>query len=444
MPVVRLPSATRRHVAVLIAALMAALTLTTVASAAADKSFHATVAPGPLVAGASYGVGGRPAIILTITNTSNQAQLGSANVTVPAGILPTAVAVVPGTGEVAGQVLELRSLDLQPLESAVVHVSAQVECASNQAPYTWGFAVKQANDFNGTPGNDLVQDAPVVNTVTGICGITYAAQPRHAEKAPVAITNAIYNPAGAPVAVSVLSGDGGQIVAWWSGTITLTIGDVPAGASPILGGTLTGSAVNGVVTFAPTISASATGYSLDATASATSGTASVGTSTAALESNNFNIVDDATICAASTACEATATGPTTVARVAASSNGLNGDLVILSINDPTVPPPDCAGYGATSELIVFNVTGADGQTPAVGRSKLTTLTLAAIFVTKSASKYQVCYEDDIAPLGPALLPTCVSRNPDPLVPCVKSKALDKAKNLVIVVYSPPGDPKLRL
>ena len=231
----------------------------------------------------------------------------------------------------------------------IVNVSAEVECASNHAPYTWAFKVKQANDFNGTPGNDLAQDAAVVNTVTGTCGIVFAAQPRHAEKAPVAITNAIYNPAGPPVSVSVRSGDGLQTVGWWSGTITLAIGDIPAGASPTLGGTTTGPAINGVVTFAPTINASATGYSLVAAASATAGTPSVGTTTNGLESNSFNIVDDAMICTASAeGCEALAgVGQRTQARVRAIGNGAAGDLVILSLNDPA-ESIECAGYTESS------------------------------------------------------------------------------------------------
>ena len=89
---------------------------------------------------------------------------------------------------------------------------------------------------------------------------------------------------------------------------------------------------------------------------------------------------------------------------------------------------------------------ATGVTPST-RSKVTTLTLAAASVTKSASKYDVCYSSNLsfkdesgATVTTGLLPTCASKNPVP--PCVVSKALDKFKNLVIVVSSPAGDPKL--
>ena len=239
-----------RVLAIVVSATLAWASVAAVASAAADKSFSATATPEPLVAGASYGVSPRAAISLLITNTSNQAQLGSANVTVPAGILPTAASPTPGTANVAGQVIELRNLDLQPGEVATVSVSAQVECAANHLSYVWGFTVKQANDFNGTPGNDLAQDAPVVNSVVGNCDIVFAAQPRHAEKTPVAITSAIYDPAGPAVTVAVLDGTSLQTVSWWDGTIALTKGNDPTtGDVAVLTGGLSGSAVNGAVTF---------------------------------------------------------------------------------------------------------------------------------------------------------------------------------------------------
>ena len=50
-----------------------------------------------------------------------------------------------------GGFFELRTLNLQPQGVVSVQVSTQVECAANHATYTWGFQVKQANDFNGTP-----------------------------------------------------------------------------------------------------------------------------------------------------------------------------------------------------------------------------------------------------------------------------------------------------
>lgn len=406
---------------------------------AADKTFSATVAPGALVAGASYGEGARAAskITLTIVNESNQARLGSANVTPPAGIVATAATSSVGTAAVVAGVIELRNLDLAPGANVSVAISARVECGANHATYVWAFAVKQANDFKGT-GNDLAKVGPATaNTVTSNCAVVFSKQPKAAENHPTAITSAIYNPAGDSVTVTVMDGAGVDSVPWWSGSVSLAIGDDPSGGTATIGGTTSGSASGGSVTFAPTISHAASGYSLLATASPAAG-ASSGTSTVPVESDNFNIVDDADICAnANSKCKAQSQGPKTTAAVEAATGGAAGDLVILSLNDPAVTPPSCGTYVATSELFVFNVTTSDGSTAST-RSKTATFTMAAQFVTQSASKYEVCYQG--ATGAAQLLAACANRNP--VLPCVLSKTLDKSKNLVIVVAAPGGDPKM--
>lgn len=427
----------------IIAALLVWASAATTAIAAAEKSFTATVNPEPLVAGASYGEGARATsyITLLITNTSNQANLGSANVTAPTGITLTGASPSGIATVVGASLLELRSLDLAPGGVATVSISARVECAANNGPYTWGFNVKQANDFNGTPGNDLVQDASVTNTIWGTCGLEFSKQPKHSEKAPVVITNNIYDPAGEAVTVTVKDAASVDTVAWWSGDITLAIGEDPGADDAVLGGTISGSTTVGPVEFAPTINLSASGYTLTATASPTAGTPSAGTSTGPIYSNAFNIVDDAAICAVAATCFAEAgVNQKTKARVDAKAvNGAAGDLVILAINPTNDPIANfsCAGYTTVSDTIVFNVTAADG-TSSSQRAKTATLTLAASAVTKSASKYQVCYNDGTVV---KLLPTCTVKTPSP--PCVVSKTLDRVKNLVIVVSAPPGDPGLK-
>jgi hypothetical protein len=415
---------------------------------AADKTFSSSVSPGPLVAGASYGAGARSAsfVTLTLTNESTQARLGSANVTPPAGVVATAATSSVGTSPapIVGGVIELRNLSLAPGASVSVSISARVECASNHSPYSWGFAVKQANDFNGT-GNDLAPVAPqAVNTVAGTCGIEFSKQPASSEDAPTIIRSEIYDPSSDPLTVTVRDAADVDTVTWWSGAINLSIGDNLSGGDPGLAGTA-GSGSNGVFTFAPTIDVSSSGYSLLATATPTAGTPSVGTSTAAVESANFNIVDDAAICAANASCTVESQGPKTKVEVeATAAGGEEGDLVILTINDPTLVL-DCAGYTETSELVFVNVTESDGVT-ASGRGFRASMTLPAAFVTKTASKYDVCFESvipfttksgTVALKG--LLPACVGKTPTP--PCIETKIINKAKDLFIVIVVPPGDPK---
>jgi hypothetical protein len=449
MTVARTARVRRTLVPILSAVFLSTLFAANVALAA-DKTFSATVTS-PLTAGASYGEGARASSFLTLTikNESTQASLGAANVTPPAGIDVTAVGTpTAGTGSLGtGDVIQLRTLNLAPGQSASIAVSARVECGPNHASYVWSFDVRQSNDFNGV-GNGLTQVGTTTNSISGNCQISFAKGPASSEKAPTAITNKIYDPSGDPVTVTVRDADSGDTVTWWSGTISLAKGnDETTGDVAVLGGTTSGSASGGSVTFAPTLDIASSRYTLTATASPTAGSSSVGVSTAAIESGQFNIVDDATICGATSACSASAgQGGKTKAQVdAAATGGSSGDLVILSIADPTVTL-QCGSYVATSDIVKFDVTTSDGAT-ASGRAKQATLTLQAQYVTQAASKYDVCYGSPLefkdksgALTKTGLLPTCAQKNP--VLPCIVSKVLDRQKNLVIVISAPPGDPKV--
>jgi hypothetical protein len=422
-----------RALVVVVAALIVWASIAAVASAAPNKkTFSATA--GPLVAGHTYA--GTDTIVLTLRNTSSSAELGSANISVPVGVVATSVGF-SGTGSatLVGTVIQLRNLALAPGQTATATVSGQVECGKNHTAYTWTTATKQSNDFNGT-GNDLTGASPS-SSFSGTCALVFSKQPKSAEKTPEKITSATYNPNGDPVTVTVLDGSGTQTVNWWSGTISLITGDDPTGGSAVLTGNGPNPVSGGSATFAPSIDVSATGYSLRPTASPTAGSLSVGTTSPGAESDNFNIVDDATICAANTGCFAEAgQGQKTSARVDASADGAAGDLVILAINDPTVDI-NCNGYTETSDTVLFNVTTSTGADST--RSKIATLTLLDEFVTKSASKYRVCFDNGVD--DPFLLENCDNQIPVP--PCVLSKSINQEKDLVIVVSTPPGDPGLK-
>jgi hypothetical protein len=435
-----------RALVVVVAALLVWASIAAVTSAAPDKSFGASFPNPELVAGASYGTVRGP-IVLEIENTSNTAQLGSANVTTPAGIGPSGATVSPaGSASVVGQLIELRNLNLAAGDTATVSISAEVECDNSHPGYTWTIQAKQANDFNGQPGNDIPGNSPTTS-IPGNCGLIFAEQPAHAEKLTV-ITDKIYDPRPAfsnPVTVAVRTADGTDTVSWWNGDVTLSKGNDPTGGLSVLTGTEHSAEGAGFFEFEPTLSISASGYTLVATATPAD-QASQGTQ-ATVTSDAFNIVDDATICTSTAAtCGATAgTGQKTEATVVASAGGAVDDLVILAINPANDPMYQalsgdaCAGYAESSDVVVLNVTDKLG-TGTSARSKIATLTLQAAEVNKSASKYQVCYENGD---GPTLLSNCAARHP--VLPCVVSKTLDKAKNLVIVVSFPggEGDPGLK-
>ena len=432
---------TTRSLRALVTIITGAILWTSIATVAlaADKTYTASFVSRDFDAGASYGVAPRAALQLRLQNSpTSQVQLGSANVSQPLGVKVTSAAIGNTPVVVSGGVIQLRNLGLAPGAQVMVSVSAEVECGPNHASYVWPIAAKQANDFNGT-GNDNVQNGSLTNTVVGTCSIEFSEQPASAANAPVVITNKIYDddvPPADPVTVRVKAFGLGETVTWWSGTITLAVGDNPSGGNPgFSGGAALAGSGNGVYTFAPSIAITSSAYTLVATADPDDGP-SEGTSSS-VESDPFNIVDEASICGATTGCFTKTNGPKTVAQVnAGTGGGSAGDVVILSIS-PVVPAADqCTGYVPDSDLIAFDVTEGDGITPSE-RTKTATVTLLAQFVTKAASKYQVCYNDGS---GPVLLPTCANKNPT--LPCVMSKVLDKAKNLVIVVAAPKNDPKL--
>jgi hypothetical protein len=419
--------------------------ITTVAFAA-DKTFSASFGLNnqfaTFDAGGSYGVGSRAAIPLVLKNQpTSQVQFGSANLTPPPGVIVRSARIGTTVLDTSGGIIRARNLNLAAGAAVTVDVSAEVECQSNPdlTPYNWSIQAKQANDFNGT-GNDLVQVGTLTNTITGTCSLEFSEQPASAANAPVAITSKIYDdkiPPAKRVTVRVKAATGDETVTWWSGSISLGIGDNQSGGDPgFTGGAALVGSGHGVYEFAPKISVTASGYSLIATASPDN-SASEGTSSG-LESSNFNIVDEATICGETTGCFVRTNGPKTVAQVNADANGgVAGDVVILELS-PVVPIAQrCGTYVPTSDLVVFNVTKGDGTTPS-NRPKTATLTIAAQFVTQSASKYQVCYQG--ATGAAQFLSACANKNP--ILPCILSKTIDKSGNLVVVVGAPGGDPKI--
>ena len=155
-------------------ALAAALALAAIASfagpaSAATKDFSATIAPATVPAGRLVSVSA------TLTNLSAQQQLGSANVTPPAGYAAQSITSLsepaPATAAIVGGVVELRELSLAPGSSVTVAMTVTTPCESGLAS-AWDVAAKQSNDFSGLPGNDLTLDAALsslTTTTTGAC-----------------------------------------------------------------------------------------------------------------------------------------------------------------------------------------------------------------------------------------------------------------------------------
>ena len=193
-------------------------------------------------------------------------QLGSADVTAPAGFAVVSASVpAPGTATVSGRTVRLRNLAVSPGRSVDATIVARAPCTAGTA--SWTVLAKQANDFNGPPGNDLdlvAGSSSLTTTVTGGCGVALRfATPPAAARVSQVISGAPYAPGGPPVGVEVVDAAGARVTTA-TDAITIALG---AGSSPgTLTGTLTVNAVAGVASFS-TLRISAPGtFSLTATA----------------------------------------------------------------------------------------------------------------------------------------------------------------------------------
>ena len=146
---------------------LVALAICAAGAAAATKDFSMTVAPGSVPAGRLVDM------TVTLTNRTARQQLGSADVTPPAGY--TAVSVTsltrpqPATATIVGGVVALRELSLAPQASVTVALKVTTPCSVGISP-NWDVVAKQANDFSGLPGNGLTLDAGASSLATATVG----------------------------------------------------------------------------------------------------------------------------------------------------------------------------------------------------------------------------------------------------------------------------------
>ena len=235
------------------------------ATGSATKLYSVQLAPTTAAAGSTA------TYVLTLRNATNSTHtLGSANVTVPTGsgfAVDTvgAAAAPPGktwSTTLASGVIRFRAASsssaIAPGQS--VSTSLTVTTACNATGGTWTSAAKQANTFNGPPGNDFtrVGSDPVLSVTAGTGGgslvsLEFAQQPMDSEK-------------GSPIApaLTVRGVDAcGNTATGASDTVSIGFGTNPSGAT--LGGTTSKSLVNGTATFADlTIDRSGVGYTLKA------------------------------------------------------------------------------------------------------------------------------------------------------------------------------------
>jgi hypothetical protein len=438
-----------RALSALVLAVVFAVAGTTAAPASTTgKPFSAVVAPGAVGAGATA------SFTLTLKNLTSQQQLGSADVTVPAAFVPRSLAV-PATAApqpLSDRTIRLRNLALPPGASLTIAVTADVPCGAPPSA-TWGVVAKQANNFQGPPGNDLTllgSASSLTTTVSGACRLRFVTQPG-AALIGARVTGADFDPAGPRVAVEVVDGSGARVTSS-SAVVTLTRSPLSTGIAAVGGGTAT--AVAGLATF-PSLTLSAAGiYALDASSPGLAGASS----------GFFRVSQSVGACEPGVTCTATAQSSTRTS-VEITSPPAAGETArtFLTASFDVGQPLTCSGFSpltpATDTILV--------EATSLVRSKTATLTIPKRLVNASpnngASFLALCFgspepfttvsgapaqpqgtfdwnADGVPePVYAGLLPPCGT------APCVSKRNKTGSGDGVIAVRLPSSlaDPKMR-
>jgi hypothetical protein len=391
---------------------------------------------------------GQQTLRVMLTNTADQQQLGSAEITIPGGLEPVGQPTLTArTGSVSrvGQTIRLRDLALQPASSpptpsSTATISVTVKVPGATAMYTWGVIAKQSNDFNGLPGNNMSLDqagSSLNTSVTGNCSLRFGRE-RQPTDATVNtnITSVPFDPNGPPVTVEVVDGAGGLVDL--PARITLTLQPNPFGG--LLTGTLTVTASGGVAPF-PTLKIDKAGqYVLTATSPDLPGVTA--------QSAPFDIASERVVVECEEGADCTGSLGANAGytyEVTALANA-RVDLLTLAFFAGQL---NCAGYDELSpNTLTFDVTS---------RAKRVTVTVSKALmnsVTNNGAAFlQLCYGSPVdfrSRLGtvqdPAthefvgLLPDCASAED---TRCIESRNKTQAGQGVIVARLPSGDPRIR-
>jgi hypothetical protein len=377
------------------------------------KPVLVTVSPASVSAGATVD------LRIDITNEANPQSLGSANLTPPAGISVSDLALsAPGDLSVSGSTIQLRDLNLAP--NGTITITGSLTAACGSVGGDWIVKIKQSNNFNGPPGNDFILDlqAPdvssITTTVSGSCYLAFDTQPATAVKNDH-ITSVPGDESGTDVQVSAYSGvpPTGTLMTSFDGYVTLAIGPgSPSGGtlSPATVTTTGVQAVNGTATFSQanlgaklSLDVSNEGYTLQAAA----------TGFSPVSSDPFDIVDVYVDCSLDPSCSASLDN----------NSGTSGeiDTTDASFLSASILAPgaiDCTGYLEITGTISWKTDDTGDQ--------IGTIVADGSLIKKSlrppdqgASHFQVCFKADTGKTfiprgggdltsGPALLPDCSS------------------------------------
>jgi hypothetical protein len=422
--------------------LAAAWATTSLGSAAATPgtTFSADVLPTCVPANASV------TFTATIRNDAATLHLGSANITAPIGFAITGIVTGPavGTASVGANVVRLRDLGLNPGGSATVAFQATTPTADD---YSWHdpaklgagrIEAKPTGDFTGSEQFEFDAGASEVDAFVGTCvlNLSFSVPPADAEVG-ANITGDALDPAGAAVAVEILSGPGGPRVT--TSTDPVSLGLLPP--SGVVGAVLspavpTVDAVQGLAVFDAdqgdgfSITPQGLGYRVQAT--------SVPGIIAAI-SDPFDIVNDGVVCSGA-GCSGQASGAGGSVEVAA-PDAQPGDMITVALN---VEDLTCPGYAplAGTPIVTFTVSGDS--------VRFVTIRVPAALATRPRTQDRVCYGSELAfvdrdgvTTNVGVLPPCALKAPF-VPPCQLLTRVDKRTGDHIISFmAPPGSTKGR-
>lgn len=425
---------------VLAAGLLAAATPATPAAGSASsgtctwsgKCYAVTVSPASPAAGATT------SFAFTITNEAATQQLGSVQISAPAGFVITGA---PGSARLTPNSALFLNLSLAPSATTTLTVSAALPCSGGS--YQWAIEAKQSNEFNGS-GNDFQLDPAsagyLSGSVTGSCSLAFTSDGEPADTAVNAVITSAVGSQGGPVKVEVLDGSG-LLVTGSTAAVTVAIGSNPGSGS--LSGTLTVNASGGVASFSDlSIDQPGDGYTLTAT--------SPGFTPA--PSGPFKILGSLQPCSTAP-CTASSSTTTTSATVTTTSAVPAGDFLGFAIGGADFT---CAGtYQRVSDPVNFDVFSPSGvPLPSARFTVSLQVNKSAVLASgrTGAAQWQVCYASTqqftalpstsgTAVIGgvsyeTGLLPDCSKAQGSP---CVQARNKTNAGD-VVVTFLALGDP----
>jgi hypothetical protein len=454
------------------AALLGSLALAGSASAdSTNKPYSLTISPGATTyetAGNGEVASGETVqVTATFKNETSTQQMGSANLFWPSGFAVlnshdfpitttgTTTASLSSSctqnGVAAGACVQVRNMSAAPGTSVTVTMWVTTPACDSGSNFPWTAEVKQANNFSGSPGNDLFFDAPNSQpdtTLDGACSLRFVNQPADA-KVNTAISDQAFTPppTGGDVTVQVVD-SGGTPIAGSSAPVSMSLNKNPGLAT--LSGTTTEAASSGTASFADLkLNAAGSPYAL---------AASSGTLTGA-NSSDFAIQDQAQSCSSGicTTTDGTSNGNQAVVQGTVNTPG----ILTESVNSDANAPLACAGYASLDpNNYAFNAPS--------DWSKVITITIVPTTNLGNNPKQilknqQICFQapyefttlsgqqatEQDFPDGTTgyigLLPSCGNgvtgpchdRQSDSTIPNKHSKS---GYNIILVADVPPGEP----